>query len=305
MKLVTAFFMAWGNFFSAPCPYKKWDENCKRLMLVFLPVIGGFIGGIWYLLWLFLGFVEAPLPIAAAALTLVPFLLSGFIHLDGFMDCMDAILSRRAIEERLKILKDPCVGSFAVITTIIIFLLSAAAMYSILNMGIGTRITGGTNHVMLALVLVPVMSRIQSSIAVLTRRPLASSQYNKASFLGEEGMQKYDRDSKISRGSAAETVLLTIIKWMIIFASLAVVIYDTVIFYNTAGSLSLLDAADIGMKLRVQRHLTVFVAVVVTTLSHHLACRYGEKQFCGMSGDVSGFAITVSEVTALAVLSIL
>ena len=50
MKLITAFFMAWGNFLTIPCPLKKWDNDLKNNMLAFLPSIGAVVGGVWVLL---------------------------------------------------------------------------------------------------------------------------------------------------------------------------------------------------------------------------------------------------------------
>ena len=53
MKLITAFFMAWGNFLTIPCPLKKWDNDLKNSMLAFLPSVGAVVGGLWVLLiWL-------------------------------------------------------------------------------------------------------------------------------------------------------------------------------------------------------------------------------------------------------------
>ena len=48
MKLITAFFMAWGNFFAIPCPCKLWDNNLRQLQLVFFPMIGLLMGAGWY-----------------------------------------------------------------------------------------------------------------------------------------------------------------------------------------------------------------------------------------------------------------
>ena len=100
-------------------------------MLVMFPVIGLIMGILWYGLFLLIRVANIPAPLAAALLTAYPFAISGFIHLDGFMDCNDAILSRRPLEERRRILKDSHVGAFAVITAILLFLLFYASMRSV------------------------------------------------------------------------------------------------------------------------------------------------------------------------------
>ena len=122
MKLVvTAFFMAWGMFWMVPCPLKWWDERARKGMLLFLPVIGLLNGLVWAL---FVWLREKYLPglLGAGLLTVIPYVFSGFIHLDGYMDCADAVLSRRDLETRRKILKDSHVGSFAVVALAIPFI---------------------------------------------------------------------------------------------------------------------------------------------------------------------------------------
>mgnify|MGYP003392776405 FL=1 len=49
-----------------------------------------------------------------------PYLVTGFLHLDGFMDVTDAVKSWRDLERRREILKDSHVGSFAVINLVLL-----------------------------------------------------------------------------------------------------------------------------------------------------------------------------------------
>ena len=58
--------------------------------------------------------------------TAIPLLVTGGFHVDGFMDTTDALSSYREKEERLRILKDPHIGAFAVIGVVIYYLLYAA-----------------------------------------------------------------------------------------------------------------------------------------------------------------------------------
>ena len=108
-------FMAWGMFLSIPCPCKIWDEKARPWQLVYLPVAGLLVGALWALAAYALGSFDRLPALRAAVLAALPFLLTGFLHLDGFMDCCDAIFSRRPLEKRREILKDSHVGSFAVI----------------------------------------------------------------------------------------------------------------------------------------------------------------------------------------------
>lgn len=168
MKVIKGFFMAWGCFCSVPCPWKVWDEKARQDMLVMLPVLGLLMGFFWYAIGVFLMWLNLPLPMVAAVLTIYPFLVTGFIHLDGFMDCSDAICSRAPLEKRLAILKDSHVGAFAVIWAIVMFMFFYAAMWSWL-------ISGGQ---ILILILIPMASRTVSVVNVLTKKRLGTSQYN-------------------------------------------------------------------------------------------------------------------------------
>jgi len=178
MKFITGFFMAWGNFITLPCPYKRWDSALKNMMLAFLPSVGVVIGLLWMaLFWILLRTGISPLLISFTMMFYI-FAICGFMHMDGFMDCNDAILSRRPLEERQRILKDSTVGAFAVVTIAFLLLAWFAAMstaiYKIDYMD---------------LLILPVVSRAVGGAAVLIYRPIGHSQY--ASDYRDPGRRKY------------------------------------------------------------------------------------------------------------------
>ena len=85
-KPLTALMMAWGTYLAIPCPYKVWDDALRPWQIVCLPPVGLVVGGIWALcagIFAKLGFTGF---LAAAILAAVPFLVTGFFHLDGFLD---------------------------------------------------------------------------------------------------------------------------------------------------------------------------------------------------------------------------
>ena len=110
---IYGFFMAWGMFLAIPCPKKIWSESARRRMLACLPLVGLIAGGVWALCAWLGGFL--PRPIGALLCAAAPWLVTGFLHLDGFMDVCDAVMSRRDMETRQRILKDSHCGAFAVI----------------------------------------------------------------------------------------------------------------------------------------------------------------------------------------------
>ena len=105
-KPLTALMMAWGTYLAIPCPYKVWDDALRPWQIVCLPPVGLIVGGLWALCAALFAHFRFTGFLAAAILTALPFLVTGFFHLDGFLDCCDAILSRRDLVTRQKILKD-------------------------------------------------------------------------------------------------------------------------------------------------------------------------------------------------------
>ena len=131
-KYIRGFLMAWGNFSAIPCPYHKWHDESRKAMLCMLPVVGIMLSVIVCIAWWVLDLIGVPAILTGAVLTALYFMANGFIHLDGFMDCSDAILSRRPeLEERQRILKASDVGAFAVISVMIMSIIFAASMMTL------------------------------------------------------------------------------------------------------------------------------------------------------------------------------
>ena len=163
-RIFRAFIMCQSMFMNIPIPCRVWDEDARSDMLLFLPVIGLEIGLLWAgAAWL-CRYCALPARIEGLILCAVPFVLTGSIHMDGFMDVMDAICSWRDAEKRRQILKDPHVGSFAVIGCVFVILASYVLFAE------------GTVPVC-ALIFIPVISRFCSALAVLNIRPMPGSQY--------------------------------------------------------------------------------------------------------------------------------
>ncbi|RME36671.1 MAG: adenosylcobinamide-GDP ribazoletransferase, partial [Thermoflexia bacterium] len=54
--------------------------------------------------------------------------VTGALHLDGFVDCCDALLAARPPEVRLEILRDPHVGAFGLVGACLLLLVKFAAL---------------------------------------------------------------------------------------------------------------------------------------------------------------------------------
>ena len=159
--------MALGMFCGIPLPFHIWDEKLTSIMVVSFPLVGLVIGSLWWGIGLLLTAPSLPTMMVAAILTLVPFFIAGFIHLDGYMDTSDALLSRRPLEDKLRILKDPNVGAFAVVMLVILLLLQFAAIYTVVESG----------RYLALLISICVISRACSALSIFILRHMPISNY--------------------------------------------------------------------------------------------------------------------------------
>ena len=243
---MTPFFMAWMMFLAIPCPSKKWDDSKKTQMLAAYPFIGLIVGGIWLGIYKLCSVLHLGL-IGCALTAVLPWLLTGFMHLDGFMDCADAVLSFKDREKRIEILKDSHVGSFAVICTVILGIFTLTAWF---QMGYGAKLW--------PLLLIPVAVRAVISACVLSFEPLKTSGYS--------GMKK-DAETK---GCTVFCIVLAIVCCVL-----------GVLLCGLQG-VSVITGA-------------VSALVVVLVIRHNLG---------GMSGDISGSALTIGECCAVIALAL-
>ena len=117
--------MAFSLYSRIPVPQAEWNDRSMKYCICFLPLVGVVIGAVQYGLLSFLDILNAGPVLRGTLLAFLPVFLSGGIHMDGFLDTCDAIHSWKGPEERLRILKDPHVGAFAVIGGLLYFLLAA------------------------------------------------------------------------------------------------------------------------------------------------------------------------------------
>lgn len=165
-KYLHAYAMCQSMFCAIPFPWNIWDEEARSKMLLFLPVVGLEIGAIWAALAWICGHLHLPALVAGLLMSVYPFVVTGFLHLDGFMDVTDAVKSCRSLERRREILKDSHVGAFAVIGTVLLILVQFVLFASAPADG---------NY--LILIFVPAMSRCCSALAVTVLKPMTTSQY--------------------------------------------------------------------------------------------------------------------------------
>ena len=237
--------MCQSMFCALPCPWKLWDEKARGKMLLFLPLVGLELGFLWAgLAWL-CGKLCLPPLVRALLLSAYPYAVTGFLHLDGFLDVTDAVKSCRDLPRRREILKDSHVGAFAVIGCVLLLLSQFALFASALE----------TANFWI-LLFIPVVSRCCSALAVTALRPMSTSQY-----------------------AALKKPLSHI--W----------VFSLLLLAALAGSFLLCGRYGF--------------AAAACAAGYGLALWRGFRSLDGMNGDVSGYALTVGELCAVAVYALL
>ena len=118
---------AFGYFSIFPVQRAALQPLPDGAALIALPAVGATIGVLSGLAAWLVSRV-APRPYAVATAFAAPIVLSGAIHLDGFLDCSDAIFATASPERRLEIMKDPRHGTYAIAAALVAGVFSLAAL---------------------------------------------------------------------------------------------------------------------------------------------------------------------------------
>jgi len=249
MRIIKGFIMSLGMFSIVPVPKSSWDDKYAAIVTPALPPVGLLIGVLWYGLSFLLSISQIPLIIKSALILFIPFVLSGFIHVDGYMDTADAVFSRRSIDEKKRILKDPHTGAFAVIALAGLLLFQFCAVYTIID----------SQKELMIFAMIPVVSRSVAGIAALRLKPVFETGYVASFKTGTK---------------TGHTVFICVL-----------VILCCASAWLTLGVTALPLLAGIAAGI--------------------IAVCYLYRQFQGISGDLSGCIITVSEFAALLCMALL
>ena len=115
MIVLETIFVAFAMFSALPLPRPEWNTGNMRYALCAFPLIGLECGGLWWGWSAVCVWLSVPAVPRGAGLCLIPVLVTGGIHLDGYADTCDALASCVPPEKKQEILKDPHNGAFAVI----------------------------------------------------------------------------------------------------------------------------------------------------------------------------------------------
>ena len=154
MAVIRSLIVAFSTYSRIPTPQVEWSEENRKYAMCFFPLVGAAVGaalGLWLTLCdaLALGAL-----LRGAVGAMIPLVVTGGIHMDGFMDTVDALASCQPRERKLEILKDSRVGAFAAM---------ACCGYTLAMAGLLGEAKGGDG---LALGLCFILSRALSAWAM-------------------------------------------------------------------------------------------------------------------------------------------
>ena len=156
--MINSFLLAFAMYSRIPMPRADWSGEKMKYVMCFFPLIGLAVGAAVYGFSLLCSLAGLPELFRASGLTLIPILITGGIHMDGFLDTVDALSSHQTREKKLEILKDSHTGAFAIIF---------GGVYLTASLGIWSGIR---REAMGAMALSFVFSRGLSGMSVVTFR---------------------------------------------------------------------------------------------------------------------------------------
>lgn len=256
--------IAFSTYSKIPMPGVCWSEKGMKYSICFFPFVGIVLGGASLGLFLLItNVLSVSVVLVSVLLSVLPIIVTGGIHMDGYLDTIDAKGSYKEKEEKLEIMKDPHVGAFAIIGGCIYFLLYFGFMYQLvfhINETVAGLETGKklqqSIHIFLPYVLSFGYIRALSGLSVVT--------FHKAKKDGMLATTATNSDKK------TKTIM---IGWIIIFAILLVTIC---------------------------RLLGVLVAGTgMLCFLYYRGMAY--KVFGGTTGDLAGWFLQVTELLCLAI----
>ncbi|WP_195987470.1 adenosylcobinamide-GDP ribazoletransferase [Clostridium sp. D53t1_180928_C8] len=245
-KYYKGFLMAISMFTIIPLPRYEWDDEGGKNIMKFYPVIGVIVGVIWYLVLSGLSLLGASTMVIAAITLITPFLLTGMLHLDGYMDVCDALLSRRNKEEKLRILKDPHTGAFAAISVVMLFVVNFSAIYTVVD----------KNNSTIGLILIPIISRSLMGYLLLSKESM------KGSSLGaffKQGTGKTDKAILITCLILSSIISVFVFRIYGVIMSLSMILVSIFFVSNAAKEFDGMSGDSAGYGLVIAETVGVLI----------------------------------------------
>ena len=246
--------------------HKDWCEKDFADSVRYFPLIGLVLGVIYAAVAALLlrvlpqtGFLLLPPHIIAAVLLMLPLLLTGGLHCDGFMDTMDGLFSGRSRERMLEIMKDSRVGANGIFGFVLLMILNWSILLDLLQ----------SSWIFPALFVMPVIARLMMVVAI-----------SSFPYARPEGMGKAFKDG------GTKSVLCGAFFYTLVLLFLAGVLTEWFLGHDvSSGLVSWCFSATF-----------VLAAALLFTL---FFANYATRHLGGLTGDVYGAITTLTETLVL------
>ncbi len=134
MKIIRRIMIAFALYSRIPMPHFSWEKEDRNHAIAFLPFVGIVPAAVMYGALALDARLQLPVFVLTMVLLLIPLLITGGFHIDGYLDVKDALSAYADPKKSLEIMKDPHIGAFAVISLAKTGLLFAGATYLLIDL---------------------------------------------------------------------------------------------------------------------------------------------------------------------------
>lgn len=157
-KLFNSAIIAFSMYSKIPMPMVDWNKENMKYVMCFFPLVG-LANAVTLFLWLWIcKALSIGTILMGAVATIIPLVITGGIHLDGFCDTIDGLSSHQSCENKLRILQDPNSGAFAIIKCV---------SYILINFALWSEMPI-ENKAIISVGLCYVLSRAFSGLSIVT-----------------------------------------------------------------------------------------------------------------------------------------
>ncbi len=226
--------------------------------VVYFPLIGLVYGFVLFYTNILIIFFCIPDLFKAGIILALPFIFNNFFHFDGLCDLLDGFLANKPRDERLRIMKDSSVGSFALGGAILFFLFKYLGLFYLLL----------ENDLAVYLVIIPVFSRfIMMLLAFKSKYPREKG--TASLIVGKIGLAAF---------LASCMIFISIIAGFLLFAGKAFLIHSlimilamsavTIIFYLTFkfysyGKIGGITGDVLGASSEISELILIYVIIIL------------------------------------------
>jgi len=206
-KILNGIKLAFSFLTIIPLKSNFTEENIYYSLYGY-PIVGLFIGILMYLSSVvLLNPLNNYIFFLPILILLVENIITNFLHIDGFCDCIDALYFTKKGKDKLKILKDPHIGTYAVVWLILFILIKLTGYYYL--------IINGNSFMLL---LIPIAGYIAVPFQIVYMKPMF-----------ENGLGKSLKESAHKNHFIFSTVFFIVVS--ILFISLIKILVALLVIY--------------------------------------------------------------------------